>query len=151
MSRFISAPIIVLYSGSAGKISYTNGNIQAKAISFLIFLNIPAALLPNPRPVFFVLVDEDDKIIEIPVNADPRSWYPYTPGDKNRKSLIHRISVHIVLPKGQWRVGLWLPDASESIRLRPDYAVRVANRDVPSWTDSRNQYGINILGAITVK
>ena len=40
------------------------------------------------------------------------------------------------------------PDAAESLRLDPRYAIRVANRDVPWWTDPRGHYGINLLGVV---
>jgi len=34
--------------------------------------------------------------------------------------------------------------------MDPRYAIRVANRDAPWWTDGAGRYGINILGRIEV-
>ena len=45
-------------------------------------------------------------------------------------------------------LGLWLPDADESIQLDSRYAVRVANSDSPWWTTAEGKYGINILGTV---
>jgi hypothetical protein len=50
----------------------------------------------------------------------------------------------IKLPKkmvpGKYTVAMWLPDASENLRMRPEYAVRFANTNV--WNASK---GYNIL------
>ena len=44
-----------------------------------------------------------------------------------------------------------MPDAADSLKLDPRYAVRVANGDVSWWTDKDGRYGINLLGAVDVK
>ena len=54
------------------------------------------------------------------------------------------------LGPGSYRLGLWMPDAYKTIRTDPRYAVRVANRDVPWWTDAKGRYGVNILGNLEV-
>ena len=45
-------------------------------------------------------------------------------------------------------VGLWIPDADESIQLDSRYSVRVANRDAPWWTTVDGKYGVNILETV---
>ena len=79
-------------------------------------------------------------------------WQPFRPGDTEYKPLVHKITCTGHLPadiqSGWHQIGLWLPDTAESLRLDSRYAIRVANRDVPWWTDPRGNYGINLLGVI---
>ena len=86
--------------------------------------------------------------------ADPRRWQPFEPGDPDYQPLTHRVAAEVRLPAnlrpGTYRLGLWLPDAYTSIRRDARYAVRVANRDVPWWTNAQGEYGINVLGEIQV-
>ena len=107
----------------------------------------------NPRPVHLVLMRPADNVVELPLaDADPRKWQPHVPGDPDFKLLTHKLRLKGSLPSGlkpgQYRLGLWMPDASKAIRMDSRYAVRVANRDVPWWTDSRGRYGVNVLGKI---
>ena len=55
------------------------------------------------------------------------------------------------LAPAKYRLGLWLPDAAASIRKDPRYAIRVANRDAPWWQSGAGEYGVNLLGSVTVK
>ncbi|HLA06033.1 MAG TPA: DUF4832 domain-containing protein, partial [Anaerolineales bacterium] len=68
-------------------------------------------------------------------NVDPRRW---APGQE------YTINVSLALPAnippGTYQIGLWLPDASSSLRNSPAYAVRLANTGV--WDAAT---GINIL------
>ncbi|NUQ63091.1 MAG: hypothetical protein HUU20_11495 [Pirellulales bacterium] len=86
--------------------------------------------------------------------SGPRRWQPYRPGDEEFRPLVHRIVLTVPLPatvKPGWhQLGLWLPDAGDSLRLDPRYSIRAANRDVPWWTDSQGRYGINVLGMLEV-
>ena len=116
-------------------------------------INRGFSAIHNPRPVYFVLIDADGRVTELPVeNADPRKWQPYSPGDENFEPLIHELSIRSKLPDnikpGWYQLGLWMPDASETIRKDSRYAVRFANRDIPWWTDDNGRYGANILGSI---
>jgi hypothetical protein len=67
---------------------------------------------------------------------------------------VHKIEARTSVPKdtpaGWYLVGLWLPDASESLRMDPRYAIRAANRDVPWWRDGRGRYGINVIGRVEI-
>lgn len=106
----------------------------------------------NVRRPFFTLIGTSGQIIEIPTEADCRSWQPYKPGDPERKPPTHKVSASIKLPQGispgEWQVGFWLPDAAPSLRLEPEYAVRCANGDIP-WLEIAG-YGCNVLGNICV-
>lgn len=118
-------------------------------------INRGFSTLHNPRPVSLVLMDRNGKVTELPATtADPRQWQPFRPDDSAYKPLLHKIAwsgpLPAGLPPGWYQIGLWLPDAAASLRLDPRYAVRVANRDVPWWTNTDGHYGINLLGVIEV-
>jgi hypothetical protein len=69
------------------------------------------------------------------------------------KPLTHTIEGNIStkqIENGEYMLGLWLPDADESIRMDSRYAVRTANRDVSWWTTGDGRYGVNILGTVTI-
>jgi hypothetical protein len=93
------------------------------------------AAMYNPRPLYIVLLG-GGKRFEAPVTSiDPRRW---TAGQE------HTVNVSLALPAnippGTYLLGLWLPDASGSLRSSPAYAVRFANANV--WDAAT---GINIL------
>jgi hypothetical protein len=117
-------------------------------------INRGFSAIHNPRPVFFVLIDSDGQVYEFPVKADPAKWQPFQPGNEDYKPLTHKLSIRSKLPKeiksGWYQLGLWLPDAYDSLRMNPHYAIRFANRDVPWWVDVDGKYGINIIGIIEI-
>ena len=101
------------------------------------------------------MTDVDGKVWEqVIAGADQRTWQPFKPGDNQYRALRHTLTLKAKLPAtirpGWHQIGLWLPDAYQPLRLDPRYAVRVANRDVVWWTDSGEQYGINVLGTLEV-
>ena len=93
------------------------------------------AAMYNPRPLYVVLVG-GGKRFEAPVtNIDPRRW---APGQEQTISV--SLALPATIPAGTYQVGLWLPDASASLRNSPAYAVRFANNNV--WDAAT---GINLL------
>lgn len=114
------------------------------------------SVIHNPRPVYFVLIDDNDRVIEFRVeDTAPRTWQPFQPGDETYQPLVQKIEDQISVPTdlelGRYRLGLWMPGASQSIRMDSRYAVRVANRDVPWWTNAEGGCGVNILGEIQME
>ncbi len=105
----------------------------------------------NPRPVYFVLTHASGQAIEIPTGVNAQTLQPYRPGDPLFTPLTHHIAAETAIPEGvppgAWELHLWMPDARESLRLRADYAVRLANDT--GWRDLDGR-GLNRLGAITV-
>ncbi|WP_143533852.1 DUF4832 domain-containing protein [Rubrobacter radiotolerans] len=98
----------------------------------------------NARPVALVLRDGDGGHHEARLSlseADARRW---TPGKEH--TLRFRVRLPESLSAGQTcRLFLWLPDASSSLRLRPEYAIRIAS-DLggrPVWEP---ETGFNRLG-----
>ena len=109
----------------------------------------------NPRHPHLVLISDNEQTIhEIPLDSNPRDWQPFDPKDPDYKPLLHKIRYDGTLPThikpGKYMLGLWLPDPKPAIRLDPQFAVRLANRDTPWWTSIDGQYGVNILHTIQV-
>ncbi|OGG02232.1 hypothetical protein A2W14_02575 [Candidatus Gottesmanbacteria bacterium RBG_16_37_8] len=107
-------------------------NIKLKNVGFTSMFNL--------RPVILVLSGTNRYEIPLP-NVDPRRWQPGQ--DSN-------IAITISLPQnispGSYKLGLWLPDASLSLKNNPAYAVRFANLNV--WDA---QSGINFLTSVNVQ
>ncbi len=117
-------------------------------------INRGFATLINPRHVYFVLINTSGELILThKSSANPQTWQPYQPDDPDYKALKHTIEAEFLLnalQPGEYMLGLWLPDADETIHFDSRYAVRTANRDVPWWTTADGQYGVNILGSIKI-
>ncbi len=118
-------------------------------------INRGFAALHNPRPVVLVLVGPDNDVLEQAIEtADPRTWQPYAPGDPEFRPLVHTLAVEMelpaALPPGWYRVGLWFPDASPSLRHNADYAIRLANGDTLWWGGPGKRYGVNLIGGFPV-
>ena len=94
------------------------------------------AAMYNPRPLIIVLLGQGGGRYEAPVtNIDPRRW---AAGQEQTVNVSINLPANI--PPGTYRLGLWLPDASSSLRNSPAYAVRFANANV--WDAAT---GVNIL------
>jgi hypothetical protein len=89
----------------------------------------------NPRPVHLVLVGPQRQVL--PVDADPRRWAPGEPVD-----LCLSARLPAGLAPGAYQLGLWLPDAADSLQKNPAYALRLANT---TWDATG---GTNMLDAI---
>lgn len=118
-------------------------------------INRGFSTLINRRPVYLVMINaHGEHAWSHALEADPRTWQPFTPSDAEYTPLVHTIQAEASLPKelpaGSYLLGLWLPDEAETIHTDARYAVRVANRDVPWWIAPGGKYGINILGAAEV-
>ena len=117
-------------------------------------INRGFATLINPRPVWLVLINTSAQPVSMHMcSVNPQSWQPYMPGDSTFKPLIHTITETLEvqgMPPGEYLLGLWLPDAGESLRTDARYAIRVANRDAPWWETADGRYGVNILGTLKI-
>jgi hypothetical protein len=96
------------------------------------------ASLYNPRPVELILRHRSSKAeIIVPLKVDPRRWGA---GEEHRIQLAERVPSS--MPAGTYDLFLNLPDASPRLRPRPEYSIRLANRDM--WEAAT---GYNALGA----
>lgn len=103
-----------------------------------------------------VLVDETGQVIELPaVPVNPMEWQPFNPADTECKPLLHTIDLTCSLPQdiipGNYKLGLWIADASERLKYDARYAIRCANGNT-EWTVAEGgRYGINVLTGVVVK
>lgn len=93
----------------------------------------------NERPVYLVL--DGPTRVTAKLSFDLRRFLPET----GPAALTSVVRVPATLAPGQYRVALWLPDAAEALRERPEYAIRLANSGV--WNEAA---GDNTLGNVTV-
>jgi hypothetical protein len=118
------------------------------------FFNRGFSSLQNPRPVYIALMRDDEMVGYWLMDTDPRHWQPFEPMDESCTPLLYTIRLNAELPEdfppGTYHVGLWMPDGFDGLREDPRYAVRVANGDVPWWTDYQGRYGVNVLGILEV-
>ena len=93
------------------------------------------AAMYNPRSLYVVLLREGTRYALPVPGVDPRRWVP-----GQEQTINVSLALPATIPAGTYQVGLWLPDASSSLRNSPAYAVRFANNNV--WDSAT---GINIL------
>jgi hypothetical protein len=117
----------------------------------LTLVNQGFAAPVNPRELYFVLGHGNGEIFEIPTGVNAQTLQPYRPGDPAFTPLTHRIAVNAALPAslptGEWTLTLGMPDSRERLRLRADYAIRLANNI--EWYDMGG-HGVNTLGTLLV-
>lgn len=97
----------------------------------------------NERPLFLVVEEKTTGYIEVmpltsqddPRTTDPRLWH-----SGQTITIDEQVMLPADLPEGVYNLYLWLPDASQSLRDRPEFAIRLANQDV--WQASS---GYNLL------
>ncbi len=116
----------------------------------LMLVNRGFAVPLRPRTVYLALVDESGDVFAYATDWNWRGWQPYRPGDATFAPLGHRLSHRMelpdYLPPGRYRVGLWLPDPSSTLRHDPRYAVRLANATTPFDETT----GVNFLGEVEI-
>ncbi|MCD8183000.1 MAG: DUF4832 domain-containing protein [Bacteroides sp.] len=103
-----------------------------------------------------VLMDEAGQVIELPaVLVNPVEWQPFDPADAECKPLLHCIDLTCNLPQtvapGNYKLGLWIADASERLKYNARYAIRCANGNTEWTVTGGGRYGINILAKVQVE
>ncbi len=107
-------------------------SLSAKYEAALKIENTGFAAPVNPRGVEIVFVDASDasKTYAVQVDDDPRFWFA---GET------HTVHAKFDLPKGmavgkKYNVWLNLPDPKPRLKNRPEYSIRLANKDI--WNSS---------------
>lgn len=93
----------------------------------------------NPRKVELILRSKDGKntyIASLP--DDPRKWQPYKTITVNAK-----VALPTNLVAGDYKLYLYLPDPESSIHDRPEYAIRLGNKDCWEAETGYNDLGID--------
>jgi hypothetical protein len=96
----------------------------------------------NSRNVELVLRHTvNGALYRVKLNTDPRRWMP------GQSTAVHeRVTLPLDMPKGSYAILLHLPDASASLRNRPEYAIRLANHSV--WEASTGFNSLNYIVSI---
>lgn len=110
--------------------------------------NTGFSAIHNPRPIYLVLMDENNKILsKEKLNVSPRDWQPYDVSKKEITPLIHRISGQAAVPsKAKIKVGLWLPDPEADLQYLEKFAIQFANEDMEVWGDG--EYRVNVVAEL---
>ena len=107
-------------------------------VSFTL-TNIGFASLFNPRPVFVTLEGEGVDHVQ-QVEVDPRNWAAGA-----QTTISAELHLPADLPRGQYRVSVWMPDEAENLRADHAYSIQFANDDV--WDEAK---GRNVLATIEI-
>jgi len=105
--------------------------------------NVGYASAYNPRPIYLVLEEKAGgrkEIIQLssqnnPHSTDPRWWQ-----SGQSISISEQVRLPSNLSSGTYNLYIWLPDAYQSLRDRPEYSIRFANNNV--WQPNT---GYNLL------
>lgn len=102
-----------------------------------------------------VLIDEVGQVTELTAaSVNTADWQPFDPADSNCKPLLHNIELMCNLPQdiapGNYKLGLWIADASERLKYDARYAIRCANGNTAWTVAGGGRYGINVLTEVVV-
>ena len=118
--------------------TYPSSVKEGAALSFRINLeNLGYASPFNERPVKLIMRKQGSgELFSFTINTDIRRWF------SGNIKLETSITMPATMPKGKYDLLLFLPDKYASITDRPEYAIRIANKDM--WESST---GYNKLSA----
>lgn len=105
--------------------------------------NTGFASIINERPLYVVISPsgsgQSEEDYRVMLDIDARTWEP---GPATFTTSLH---IPSNAEDGEYQLALWLPDAYESLRDNPWYAIQFANENM--WDES---VGYNILGIVKV-
>ena len=94
----------------------------------------------NARKVELILRSKDGKTTYVAsLPDDPRKWQPYKVETINAK-----VALPTDLAVGDYKLYLYLPDPVSTIHDRPEYAIRLGNKDCWEAATGYNDLGIDI-------
>lgn len=122
----------------------------------LTLINRGFATVFGEYKVHPVLIDTAGHVTELTAaRVNPIDWQPFDPTDSECKPLLHTIDLTCSLPQeitpGNYRLGLWITDASERLMYDSRYAIRCANGNVLWTVTGKGRYGINVLAEVKVE
>lgn len=106
--------------------------------------NVGYAPLYNERHAYIVLKNNANTYL-LPLASDPRSWLP----NSEITTINEQLTVPSYVPVGNYRLYLYLPDAYETLKDDPRFAVRFANTGV--WNQSTGMNDLNASVAVTAE
>jgi len=115
----------------------------------ILLTNLGFSNLINSRNLYLALIDSNNEVTTFSLQEDARNWNVST----NTASYLitKQVVLPISLPVGQYKLGVWLPDAETALKYDAEYAIRFANRGIQHWRDPQSKYLINILGTINLQ
>lgn len=95
----------------------------------------------NPRLAYLLLTNSTNQVIVThTMKSEPCYWF-----SRQSHLIEESIAIPADLPSGSYQLTLWMPDAAESIKDNPYYAIRLANQNV--WQEEK---GYNHLTTINI-
>ena len=121
----------------------------------LTLINRGFATVFGDHTVRPILMDAAGQVIELEAaTVNPMEWQPFDPDDAECKPLLHTVNLTCALPaglaSGDYKLGLWISDASERLMYDARYAIRCANRNTTWIVADDGRYGINVLADVKV-
>jgi len=104
--------------------------------------NIGWAAMFNARPVFLVLEGQGARYAVQLSAVDARRW-----AAGQRSSVQARVRLPATAAEGSYRLAIWLPDAAEGLRSRPEYSVQFAHAGMWSAVGGDNGLGSVLVSA----
>lgn len=94
----------------------------------------------NPRKAELILRSTDGKrTYTAALPDDPRRWQP-----DQTTELKANVALPPDIPEGSYKLYLFLPDPEPALHDRPEYAIRLANRDCWEETTGYNDLHVKI-------
>lgn len=119
------------------------------------FSNSGFATVFNPKEVYLVAIDANDKIVkEQQLDVNPRDWQPFEPGDMDYKLLTHKIEGELSgLSAGTYKIGIWMPDKEDLVKnIDSAFDVKWSlENGLTHWYNQDNTKAINVVGEVTVE
>ena len=125
-------------------VTFENGRIRYD----LKLTNTGFGTVLNPSEVYLLVLDNSNNIVaEEKLDVNTKSWQPW---DKNHETelLTHSLSGNIAIASpGEYRIGLWIPDAHASLKNNPAYSIKIAtdNGRVSHWTNGEATRTVNLI------
>jgi hypothetical protein len=89
----------------------------------------------KPRPIYLVLDNGTDRYNVQLRDVDVRQWVSCDVTLSKQT-----VTLPANMPSGTYKLALWLPDYYPNLQSRPEYSIRLANRDL--WNAAK---GYNVL------
>ncbi|GHT11111.1 hypothetical protein AGMMS4956_03620 [Bacteroidia bacterium] len=123
----------VLQSGAFTATAAPGGTLNAE----LVLNNLGYSSPYNPRGMELVLKSTTSSDVFVAqLSEDPRFWKPKTPAEVNLS-----VGIPADMPQGVYDLYLHLPDPEPALHDRPEYAIRLANKDL--WDEPTGYNRLN--------
>lgn len=126
---------------------------NGKLIYNVNLTNTGFATVVNPKLVYLVLLSEAGEVVkELKLDVNPKDWQPFDPALGSYDVLTHTLKGTVDAGvSGKYKVGIWMPEASDALKYEATYAVKFApSATVTHWQDNDGRYAVNVIGEVTL-